>query len=190
MKLLNEFKTIKGNLSSRNLYFSDVRTLHRRKLDMEVFLPSRGFNLQRDFVWTLEQKRELIISILIERPIPNIAVMSVIDNSKTYNGIEDDILQIIDGKQRLCTIIEFYDNKFTLLDSDGKEYFYKDLSEIKQKKFRLFSIRCQIAYEDIGKPFSDEDKINWFRMINFTGTPQESDHMKKLLNKGEWIEYN
>jgi hypothetical protein len=33
-------------------------------VDFDVYLPSKGKNLQRPFCWTLEQKRELILSVL------------------------------------------------------------------------------------------------------------------------------
>lgn len=37
-----------------------------------------------------------------------------------------------------------------------------------------------IANEDYGKPFTDQDKIDWFTYINFAGTPQETEHFNKL----------
>lgn len=41
-----------------------------------------------------------------------------------------------------------------------------------------------LCYEDMGKDiggeFTDEDKINWFRYINFAGTPQDAEHLRSL----------
>ena len=46
-------------------------------IDWDVYLPSYGFNLQRPFVWTVEQNRELIMSILRENFIPKISVVQL-----------------------------------------------------------------------------------------------------------------
>jgi hypothetical protein len=50
-----------------------------RKIDFDVYLPTKGINLQREKVWSLLQKRELIMSILMERFIPNICTLSLVD---------------------------------------------------------------------------------------------------------------
>lgn len=39
---------------------SQIKYFKGLDIDWNVYLPSRKRNLQRDFVWTLEQKRELI----------------------------------------------------------------------------------------------------------------------------------
>lgn len=153
---------------------SRLRYLSIQKIDYDVYLPTKGINLQRDFVWTIEQKRELIFSMLIGRHIPHFAVISTID----VNG-GDDILQIIDGKQRLSTMIGFYQNKFTIV-LENNEYYFKDLPEEYQLAITSYTIRYYIVYEPYGKPINDKQKINWFNFINFAGTPQDVEHLNKL----------
>jgi len=154
---------------------SRLSYLIRQNIDWNVYLPTKGKNLQRDFVWTIQQKRELINSILIGRHIPHCAILNIIDK----NDCESDIWQIIDGKQRLSTMVEFYQNLFTI-EIDGIYYHFKDLPEDYKLEIKHFTIRYYVVHEEFDKPITDEQKINWFKFINFAGTPQDAEHLESL----------
>jgi uncharacterized protein with ParB-like and HNH nuclease domain len=67
---------------------------------------------QRLFRWSNQQKSRLIESILLELPIPQIFT---IENS-------DGVLELIDGLQRLSSIIQFIDaNVLNFTDVDGEK---------------------------------------------------------------------
>lgn len=150
---------------------TELRMLLHGKIDFDVYLPTIQKNLQRGLVWTLGQKRELIWSILLNRPIPNISLY-------IYNDDEgNDIRQVIDGKQRLSTMIDFVNDKFTIV-VEGNKYFYSQLPQDYQVAIRCFPVPCFIMYDN--PPLSDEEKINWFKMINFGGTAQDVEHLKGL----------
>lgn len=178
MKTLRELRHVDLKLSSTDVYFSRVKDLGKKKLDMDVFLPTKNKNLQRGNVWTLEQKQQLILSIFYERYIPAVCVMSIVD--KSGKGITDDICQIIDGKQRLTAMMEFYDNKFKI-ELEGGLYYFKQLPNDYRNAFAWYDIKCQIAYEDFDTKVTDQQKIDWFMRINYFGTPQDIDHLKSLL---------
>lgn len=95
-------------------YSNRVSDLVRRNdlgfIDMDSFLPTKGFNLQRDFVWGLDQKRELIMSILVRRYIPKLCFVY-----ECRDRGSDDTFVVIDGKQRLSTAIDFVKDKFTIV---------------------------------------------------------------------------
>ncbi len=176
LKHVRELSHVNLILSSTDLYFSKIKELKERKIDFDVFLPTKGINLQREKVWTLLQKRELIMSILMERFIPNICTLSLIDYDDKKGG---DIIQIIDGKQRLSAMIDFYDNEFTII-LEGNEYHYIDLPTDYQSKIANYHIRHQTSYDDFNTKISDEVKIDWFKKINFFGTPQDVSHLEKI----------
>lgn len=139
-------------------------------IDWDVYLPTKGKNLQRGFVWTLEQKRELIYSIFKGIKIPPISIIS----------FEHKIYKIIDGKQRLSTILQFCENRFPIIWED-KEYYFRDLDWDIQGEFLSHGlITANIAYEYEDKLIPDDLKIRWFEMINFAGTPQDIEHLKNL----------
>lgn len=139
-------------------------------IDWDVYLPTKRKNLQRDFVWTLDQKRELIYSVFKGIKLPPISIIY----------FEHKIYRIIDGKQRLSTLISFCKNEFSIL-WNNEEYYFKDLDwDIQGEFLSQGLIRADIGYEYEDTPISDENKIAWFEMINFAGTPQDAEHLKNL----------
>lgn len=174
MKSIRELRTslnfIPHEINSQIKYFS--RSVN---IDFNVFLPTKGTNLQRDYVWSLRQKRELIWSILMNRNIPRMAMMNVLTGDSC-----DGVYQVIDGKQRLSAMIDFYENKYTL-EIDGNNYFFRDLPKDYQNVIGGYHFAYYIANENYCGEFSDQDKIDWFTYINFAGTPQDKKHIDKLL---------
>lgn len=168
-ELRNQIDFYPQEISSQLKYFI------RQDIDWDVFLPTKGKNLQRPLVWTLEQKRELINSVLIGRHIPHCAIINIV-NPKDR---QSDILQIIDGKQRLSTLVAFASDGFTLL-IDGKEYLYSELPKDYQQAISYFHFRYYVVNEPYDKPMTDQQKINWFKFINFAGTPQDAEHLRSL----------
>ncbi len=167
-ELRNTLKLHPHEINSSVKYFANFDK--EGFIDWNVYLPSKKMNLQRDFVWTIHQKREIIWSMLMKRHIPRMSMIFTID----------DAYQVIDGKQRLSTMIDFYNGKFTL-DSAGREYYFFMLSEEHQKAISGYLFAYYIVLEESEQnKISDQDKIDWFKFINFAGTPQDAEHLKAL----------
>ena len=115
---------------------SSVSYFFKNKIDWEVYLPTRGFNLQREFVWNLDQKRELIYSMLIGRHIPHCAIINIINP----NNENEDIFQVIDGRQRLTTINLFLLDEFTI-KLENTEYLFSELPNDYQIAINRFYFR-------------------------------------------------
>jgi len=154
---------------------SSIRYFFKNNIDWDVFLPTKGINLQRGFVWTLEQKRELMHSVFIGRHVPHCAIINIV-NPKDKNT---DIWQIIDGRQRLSTFCSFINDEFSVFIND-KEYLHSQLPKDFKSCVEHFYFRYYVVNEEWGNPITDEQKIAWFKFINFTGTPQDKKHMDKL----------
>jgi hypothetical protein len=173
MKTISELRTIlRFHPQEVNSW---LKFMNDKTIDFDVFLPTRGKNLQRKFVWTIHQKRELIWSILMNRNIPRMAMINVI----TPESGTDGVYQVIDGKQRLSAMLDFFNGKFTL-EIDGKEYFYTELPDEYQRVISCYPIAYLIVNEDFGNQITDQEKYDWFKYINFAGTPQEKKHLKSL----------
>ena len=145
------------------------------QLDFDCFLPTKGRNLQRGFIWTGFQKRELIFSILKGITIPPLSIIQ----KKEEDPTKPPIYQIIDGKQRLSTILEFRNNEWPI-EYEKELYWFRNLSE--ECKWAILNpdLLCYIAYEYHDEPISDDDKILWFEQINFSGTAQDIAHINLL----------
>jgi hypothetical protein len=174
MKTIRELRTVlrfhPQEINSSIKYFAE-----NCNIDFDVYLPTRGINLQRNFVWNAHQKRELIWSVLMNRHIPRMAMVNIVSEKSDTNGT----YQIIDGKQRLSAMIGFYRGRFDLI-IDGEGYYYSDLPEDYQRVIAGFMFPYYIVNEDYGNKLTDDDKISWFKYINFAGTPQDYEHLLNL----------
>ncbi len=141
-------------------------------VDFDVYLPSKGMNLQRPLVWTLYQKQQLNLSILKEQPIPKISII-LYRNGESFSTTS---LQVIDGKQRINAYIDFFKGKFPLESG----HYYNDLDEECKACLIWFRTTADEVSKYFGETISDDDKIAWFEQINFSGTPQDEEHIKKL----------
>ena len=176
---LKDLKIPELNLTSP-LYYGTLKFfLKNYKVDFDVFLPTKNINLQRGLVWTDLQKQELILSVFKQK-------------FGSYNGVRlippfhavrlsDTEFQIIDGKQRLTTLISYYNNEFPI-EINGEKYFYNYLDRQLQNAISGFSVELIVKYHYDDDPVTDEDKINWFEIINYSGTPQEKSHLEKIKN--------
>lgn len=167
MKSIGEWRTVlKFQPMEGNIMLS---MLNSWTIDDDVFLPSYNINLQREYCWTIEQKRELIISILMKRYIPRLAFIC-----------HDMIYQVIDGKQRLDAFKGFYNNLFDII-IDDESYYFKDLPDDYQRVIGGYMIPYYIVHDDYTNVSTDDDKIQWFKFINYAGTPMDKEHMKKFI---------
>lgn len=149
-----------------------------KNYDFDVHLKSIGKNLQRGYCWTEAQKQAFILSLLQGKGVTPLHI---------NHNCDEDTYEIIDGKQRLSTLLDFYNNKFPIVIDDC-EYFYKHLSRNLSYRISLFSFNAHYHRERKLNPksiLSDEDKIKWFLYVNNTGTPQQDEwinDLKKEIN--------
>lgn len=101
----------------------------------EFFIP----DYQRDLVWTKAQQCRFIESLLLNLPVPYIYVSDVQD------GDNEGLLEIVDGSQRIRTIVNFLENKLILkklkllTSLDG--FKFSDLSTVRQMRFKRKTLR-------------------------------------------------
>ena len=133
--------------------------------------PTLDVAFQRDFVWSLEQKQALILSILNNRPIGTFYF-----NESDVNGEIDDVLY--DGKQRFSAIKEFMQGEFPVI-VDGKEYHWYELPYVDYRNFLSYSISVALSTFD-----SMEELIKYYIVLNTSGrihTEGDIEKAKSLL---------
>lgn len=180
IKSLTKTEPFERRIQRGNMLFRNSNDMQRATLDFDVIVntPKGQKPLQRGLVWTLLQKQSLIETKLKGIKIPPMSVC-IFENKKG-----EKIHQIIDGKQRLTTILAFINNEFPIIVNDV-EYFYKNFDRITAFEFdREIHADVFYSYEDAKSEKSSEffladaDKIAWFKKINFAGTPQDLEHLK------------
>ena len=125
---------------------------------------------QRDHVWTLDDKVELIDSIF-----NNIDIGKFVFVQRTMKH-EGKLHEIIDGKQRLTAICEFIEGRFKY-----KGYTFAELSNGDKNKIKSH----QISYGYLENP-TRRAIFETFIKLNTSGRPMKNediDKVKKLLNE-------
>ena len=128
---------------------------------------------QRDFVWTKEQK-QLYIKNLFE---DNASIKpTFVEYSETLeDGTRKRVAEVLDGKQRIKALIDFYNNEF-----DVEGFYYKDLHYRDQFFFeRLNAVYTRIMNREGRKDLKLETKIQLFLEINMLGTRMSDEDLKK-----------
>ncbi len=124
---------------------------------------------QRLFRWSPEQQSRLMESILLELPVPQIFTIED----------EDGVLELIDGLQRICSVIHFVD--------------YQLLGEMEHVKGPLELGGCELlpaldgaSYEDLELALKLRTKRSSVRMVIVKGygNPRLKYEMFKRLNTG------
>lgn len=145
-------------------------------IDLDVFLPIYGVNLQRGLVWTQVQKEQLILSMLRGVTLSKFVIVQ----HRSGAGDEHTIVKVIDGKQRISTIFSFIQNEFPVF-IEGNEVYFKDLHKYCQKDITdPAQCRWDVHYSYDGNPITDDTLIQLFEQVNFLGTPQDVDHLEKI----------
>lgn len=198
----NPFPTYRDRLRSVNyqlesiVFTLDIFNERNREYDVDG-IPVRELNwnpyvinedgkpetYQRDFVWSLTDKQSLIDSLYNGIECGKIVVRKRSWKEldilvKKYKITDIAFNDIIDGKQRLNTLREFVLGEFH--DSMGN--YYADLTAMAQNK--LFSNQL-IGFAEMDEDSSDDQVLEQFLKMNFSGIPQSKDHIEyvKSLRK-------
>lgn len=142
--------------------------------DNDIFIPE----YQRNFVWDFIRQSRFIESVLLGLPIPYI-----------FTADSDGRLEIVDGSQRLRTLVAFVNDNLVLRDleilTDLNGFRYSDLTRSRQRKLLNSTIRM-ISLSDK----SDEDvRFMMFERIN-TGSELLKDMEKrKGIFRGKFLDF-
>jgi len=144
-----------------------------KKYDNKELILNPDF--QRNEVWNDKQKSRLIESILIKIPIPSFYI-DARDESRWI---------VIDGLQRLSSIIKFVKNKYPLKhleflkELEGK--YYKDLDRNYQRRIEDYKLTLYLV-----RPNTPEEiALNIFTRINTLGSPLSPQELRHAIYNGK-----
>ena len=116
---------------------------------------------QRGDIWELSAQSYFIDTLLRGLPIPSIYIRRVTDRETKTNYRE-----VVDGQQRLTTIVKFIDGKLTL-DKRSKEFAgktYDTLDDGDQERFLNYQVGVEQLFEA-----GDDTVLDIFHRINAYG---------------------
>ncbi len=120
---------------------------------------------QRDLVWNDAQKTSLLDSVF-----SNVDIGKFTFIKKDYNPNRYFYYEILDGKQRLSTLCEFYEDRLTW---KGKKY-----SELCAEDARHFK-GYPIVSGEVGE-ITEQQIYKLFVKMNTSGTPVSQEHLDKI----------
>ena len=149
--------------------------LHLRRLCVERKEIIISPDFQRNDVWKGRQASELIESILMGIPIPIMYLFEAKDGKK----------QVVDGRQRINTILSFLKGGFKLKD-------LKILHALNGCAFTDLDLKLQGIFEDyqlffyiIQPPTPERVKYDIFDRVNRGGTRLNNQEMRNALYQGK-----
>ncbi len=143
-------------------YFNnDISSLLSKAYNGVDFNPS----YQRDLVWTMKQKLELLDSIFTNVDIGKFTFIK-----HDFDGEREFYYEILDGKQRLSTICEFYEDRFAWRGKKYSELCFPDA---------IHFTRFPIIQGEVGE-MSEQQIYKLFVRMNTSGTPVSKEHLNKI----------
>jgi len=127
---------------------------------------------QRGHVWTMKQRVALIDSIFNNIDIGKFAIIN-----RGYDCIDEPYREMLDGKQRLTTLVMFYEDRF--------EYCGKVYSRMHGQDQGHFEHYQALTAETEGAEMTREQKLRYFLKLNTAGAPQDQEHIDKI--KDLWV---
>lgn len=97
-----------------------------------------------------------------------------------YFNVEDHVLEVLDGQQRITSFGRFVTGKFAI-KVEGKEQTFSSLSKTQQQKILQTKL-------DIYECDGSEDEIKqWFETINIAGVPLNKQELLNAIYSGPFI---
>jgi hypothetical protein len=135
-------------------------------------------NYQREHVWSIEDKEALIDSILNK-----IEIGKFIFIRRPFNKTDPKAAsyEVLDGKQRMTAITEFYEDRITYKGLTFSQLHWRDKIAFEQ---------YQISYME-GENLTEKQILETFIKFNTHGKVMSKEHLKKVqemldkLNKNE-----
>ena len=138
--------------------------------DGELFLDAE---YQRPYVWGEEHQQALLKSIFENQPIDSVAVALNPKDPERY-------CEMVDGKQRITTLIMFCEDKIPYKPENGQPLFFSEMEMPDQRNFKKTRLTSNELLSNDSKPDTQVDKVKYFLQKNFGGAPQTEEHRLKV----------
>lgn len=155
-------------------------------MDGDISIP----NYQREFVWSIKQSSLLIDSFLCGLPVP--PVFFYID--------EDNKNLVIDGQQRILSVVFFLEGYFGKESTHGKRQVFRlsglsenspyynkrfsDLNEIEQRRLKQSVLRA-VNIRQLNPIGESTSAYHIFERLNTGGTPLKPQEIRNCVFRGE-----
>jgi hypothetical protein len=98
-----------------------------------------------------------------------------------FNKVSDDVLEVLDGQQRITSFGRFVTNKFAIQDERGMQQYFDGIAADQRKKIletKLLIYECEGAETEIK---------DWFKTINIYGVPVNHQEILNAVYSGPFV---
>jgi hypothetical protein len=128
---------------------------------------------QRDYEWGYAEQQNLLLSLVMGDDIGRVAL--------TISPDDNDKFIVVDGKQRLMTILLFLAGKLPFLHRGKAHYFPHDFDLDFARALKKRSLFVTLLRYHDGSGLSLKDQVDFFLRVNYSGKPLSVDHQTKVL---------
>lgn len=157
----------------------DKFTVGLEEDEAELFIP----DYQREFIWDDKQQSRFIESILLNLPVPYLFVADV------GHGRHEGRLEIVDGSQRIRTLVRFVKGELLLQDLKKLEvangFCFSDFSRPRQLRFQRKTLRM-IELTELA---DEETRREIFDRLNSGGTKLQPMEQRRGSNDGPFLDF-
>lgn len=148
---------------------------------------------QRKYVWKIEQASRLIESFLMGLPVPQVFL---------YVN-DEDLLEVIDGQQRIMSVKYFFDGLFGEADNQNRRQIFKlkglserseyngktfnELSPRDQRKLRNATLRA-INIKQLKPSIRNDSVFHIFERLNTGGTQLKPQEIRNAVYRGKIVD--
>jgi uncharacterized protein with ParB-like and HNH nuclease domain len=143
----------------------------------EIFVP----DYQRELVWPDRKQARFIESILLNLPIP---YLFVADNIEAGGRLE-----IVDGSQRIRTLVRYVENDLKLMDLELlpslNGFYFSDLPPERQRRF----LRKTLRMIELTRMMDEEARRQLFDRLNSGGVQLENMEQRFGSRSGPFLDF-
>jgi hypothetical protein len=147
----------------------------------EIYVP----DYQRDLIWPLKNQSRFIESVLIGIPIP---FLFVADISEKEDPDGAGRLEIVDGVQRIRTLVEFMSGQLVLSDLERLKslngFTFFDLHPSRQRRFR----RATLRLIELTEMVTEDVRRDMFDRINSGSVGLEAVEVRRGVQGGPFVD--
>lgn len=130
---------------------------------------------QREFVYGEKQRDAVINTVLQGFPL----------NIMYFVARPDGGYEVLDGQQRIISICRYAQNQFSVKIPTKTGKFttlnYPNLFDEQRRKFRDYELSVYVCEG------AEEEKLDWFQIINIAGEVLETQEIRNALYHGKWL---
>lgn len=147
--------------------------------ESELYIP----DYQREFIWDDEQQARFIESLLLNLPVPYLFV------ADTGHGKYEGRLEIVDGSQRIRTLVRFLEDGLMLQGLKklplANGFYFKDFSKPRQLRFKRKTLRMI----ELTEQADEETRREIFDRLNSGGTNLELMEKRRGSQDGPFMTF-